>query len=185
MHKPFHVKNKDTPWTPTASPSGRPYFSFPSQPELCNGCQYSLFSLPYLPLNSRFVPASTSSLSPEDSQQSYHWLSHTNQIDAITSTLPLPQHHFPFLFGCAFYMPTLCFSRHPVLGSMLFFWLLNSLFSASSYKSTHPLSVGPQSLLTPHLVPRETDNYMTFLATSIGFYLFHQNWTSHQCSPVA
>lgn len=96
-----------------------------------------------------------------------------------------PQHHFPFLFCCAFYLPILCFSRHSVLGSMLFFWLLNSLFSASSYKSTHPLSVGPQSLLTPHLVPRETDNYMTFFTTSIGFYLFHQNLASHQCTPVA
>lgn len=187
MHKPFHVKNIDSPWTPTASPSGCLYFSFPSQPELWNGCQYSLFSLPHLPLISHSVPASTSSLNPKNSHYSHQWLSHTKPNRCFSPDFASPPTSFSFSFF--FFALSTCqyfaFSRHSVLVSILFFWVLNSVFSASSYKSNHPLSVGPQSLLTPHLIPREADNYMTFLTTSTGFYLFHQNLASHQCSPIA
>lgn len=53
---------------------------------------------------------------------------------------------FLFFFVALSTCQYFAFSRHSVLVSILFFWVLNSLFSTSCYKSNHPLSVGPQSL---------------------------------------
>lgn len=92
-----------------------------------------------------------------------------NQIDGLAPICLSP--NIIFLFFCVALSTCqyFAFSRHSVLVSILFLWVLNSLFSTSCYKSNHPLSVGPQSLPNS----QEADNYMTFLTNSVGFFLFH------------
>lgn len=44
-----------------------------------------------------------------------------NQIDGLAPILPLPQHNFPFLFCCTFYMRILCFQQTFCLSFNLIF----------------------------------------------------------------